>query len=611
MPIKLDCVFRRINSSPRIDALRCDGKTLLVWWYCGILKNRNDSHQPFAKIAVRTQISDGVFSDIVHYRDVPVEHLGQLRIGSVCKNNRVVSLAQFKKQEFEVLHKKGAFWFTSFCSAARKGFRPPYPQLIHPLPFNRDKNWMVGFKLPSDGNLLIPTLEYFTRAYGRSGKLRRYLATHRWGDRDGIPAAFFAPLDQPEEAGKWKVKVKQGFYNGDTVFLAHLKYDPYTQKVVKLIYSEIEVQYQAGRQIPAFPKIGPWFLGGAKILVRGIPFNEGKSFLGLQIVGLSEPGGVEIERMRDNRNNAANPAGPDSEGSAWAGMPLKRTNQRPEIIDLTAYEAPDQGSITLGLEDPEIIILGPRRVVRNFRDNQANDTSGVQGPIENNNTFSSGDPHGSAKGIDQASIHTPEIVQPEMDSDGALRDIWNAAQHLKTRYKRLVKLVEWYTPNKGFTNNNEPQLMALRPFKKEEILNASTRPSIWKWPFLDPDAQSKVRGLLVIRITINSKYIYIIEIQRRVTTKVADNGEVTEKEEAFRGMVFTLDSQERFNDWIKYVRSNVRLVEGRIHKLTKDCPGEADVFKHSTKASDHLPCWSALQNALEKVGVSLDEIAHY
>lgn len=603
MPIRLDCVFRRTNVTPQIDALECGGKTLLVWWYCGVLKNRNDQHQPFAKIAVRTQISNNAFSDTVEYRNVAVEHLGQLRIGSLCKNNRVISRAEFKEQEFNVLHERGFFWFTSFYSAAQKKYSLPYPQPIYPLQFNRDKNWMVGFKLRTGGNLLIPTLEYFTRSFGRSGKLRRYLTTHRWEELSG---ALFDPVNEPEEQDKWKVNLKKGFYNGDTVFLAHLKYDPYTQKVVKFIYSQIEVQYKEGRQIPAFPKIGPWFLGDAKLLVRGIPFDDGKSFLGLQIIGLSEPGGGEIERLRDNRNNAANPAGPEAGGNAWSGMPVKRPNQRPEIIDLTAQEAPDQGSANFELEDPGIVILGTRRRVKSLRDDYAKDKAGARGQSGESDTFSSGDPYGSGKGVDQASIHTPEIKQPEMESEGALRDIWNAALHLKKEYKEVTK-VEWYTLNKGFHEDGEPQLIALEPYKDDDTFEGVPIPTrIRKWPFLDPDKLNNLRGLLVIHIRVANKSIYIIEVQRRVKKKMVEkNGRLKEEEESFRGLVFALESHDSLIEWILTVRSSVRRVEGVVHKLTRYCPGEVDVFKHTAASNDEIPCWAALHNALKKVGAEL------
>ena len=603
MPVKLDCEFRRTKASPRINALGCGNQALLVWYYCGVLKNTNDQFQPFAKVAFRVQLSDKSFSDSFVYRNVPIEHLGQLRIGSLCKKNRIISRAQFEEKEFSVLHEKGTFWFESFHSAAEKGFSPPYPQQIYPLHFQRDRNCLVGFKLHSGGTLVIPTLEYFTRYYGRSGKLRRYLTTLKWEVPGGLPGAFFNPLGQPEEPGTWKINLKKGFYNSDALFLAHLKYDCYTQRVVKLISSEIEVQYKGDRIIPAFPKIGPWFRGSGTLLVRGIPFNGGNSFLGLQITGLSDPAGGEIERLLDNRNNAANPAGSEAEGKAWAGAPVRRPNQPPEIIDLTAYEAPDQGSAILELEDPDIKILGPRRQVTSFRDIQARDKGGEPSRSGEVDTYSSGEPHGGGKGVDQVSIHTPELIQPEMETEGVLRDIWNAAQRLNKLYKK-VSCVEWYTPSNGFNNNDEPQLMALRPYQSDETFDGAPIPAkTRKWLFLDPDTQKKVRGILVIRLTIHRKYIYIIETQRRVRTVIDEHGRITDKEESLRGMVFTLDSEEDLNHWIKVVRSNIRRVEGVVVNLTTLCPGESDVFKHKPASTEEVPCWATLLNALKKVGI--------
>lgn len=609
MPIQLDCAFRRTNTSPSINSLQCGNRVLMIWWYCGIIKNRNDRFQPLAKIAVRVQIEDNIFSERIEYRNVALEHLGLLRIGSLCKNNRVIARAMFEERKFSVLHEKGMFWFNSFHSAAEKGYKPPFPQSIHRLQFQKDRNWMVQFKLSSGGTLLIPTLEYFTRSYGRSGKLRRYLTIHKWTNIDGIPHVFFEPLNQPEEQGKWKINVKKGFYNGDAIFLAHLKYDSYTQGVVKNIVSRIETDFKDDRQAPIFPKIGPWFRGSAELSVRGIPFNDGKSFLGLQITGISQPMGETIDRIRDNRNNALTPAGSEAKGNAWAGMHFKSPGPRPEVIDLTAYEEPDQGTATLELEDPEIKVLGARRTVRNLRDDQANDKNGSSATKEYNSLFSSGDTHGSHKGVDRASIYTPEISNAEMESEGALRDIWNAVQHLRVHYDQLVSSVEWYALNQGFSEDPTPQLISLQPYKEDETFNGQVIPaSTRKWPFLDPETQSQMRGILVIRITINDQHVYIVESQRRVIKQTEKNGSTKEKEEPFRGLVFKLNDQEKLTKWIKFIRSNIRQVEGRLHKLTSYCPGEADVFKHVTNSNDYLPCWSALKNALKKVGITLKSI---
>lgn len=605
MPISLDSNLLRTKASPRIDALNCNNKLLLIWWYCGVLKNRRDQYQPLAKIAVRTQISEDIYSDHISYRSVPIEYLGQLRIGSLCKKNRVIARAQFQEKDFEVLHSIGDFWFTSFDSAARKEYKPPFPQAIYPLRYERDKNWMVCFRLDNGGHLLIPTLEYFTRCYGRSGKLRRYLTTHKLLDKDDIEETFFSPTAQPEEPGKWKINIKKGFYQGDSAFLAHLKYDPYTQRAVKYINSDIERQFAGDIQVPAFPKIGPWFKGPSKLRARGIPFNGGRSFLGLQITGLLEPQGDEIDAIRDNRNNAIQPAGSDAPGKAWSGTPIKRPIQPPEILDLTAYETPDQGSVILELEDPEVVHLGPRRAINNIRDEQATDKRGGLGFSSESNALSSSDPHGTDKDINQASIHTPEVTQAEMESEGALRDIWNAAQHLKQRYKRVSK-VEWYTPSKGFNENSNPHLISVRPFEDHELIDGfPIDTQIRKWPYLDPVTREILRGLLVIRLTIDNRNIYIVEAQRRMINSLNKEGRSEKKEESLRGMVFTLDSEIHFGEWLSTVRSDIRVVQGIVQNLTSNCPGEADTFNHVSTAKDEVPLWGTIHNALKKVDITL------
>ena len=95
--------------------------------------------------------------------------------------------------------------------------------------------------------------------------------TYPWNGKDGCLDRFFAPLGEPEEASRvWKVKLREGLYNGDATFLAHVKYDDYTQRTAKFIHSNIERQYSGNTTTVAFAKIGPWYVGSAKLRVGGI-----------------------------------------------------------------------------------------------------------------------------------------------------------------------------------------------------------------------------------------------------------------------------------------------------------------------------------------------------
>ena len=51
------------------------------------------------------------------------------------------------------------------------------------------------------------------------------LATYDWKE---VNKRFYAPFDQSVTHGSWPVKLKSRMYNGDVVFLAHMKYDSYT-----------------------------------------------------------------------------------------------------------------------------------------------------------------------------------------------------------------------------------------------------------------------------------------------------------------------------------------------------------------------------------------------
>lgn len=605
MPVEVDCAFRRVNTRNEINALNCRNTTLLAWWYCGIYKNTRDQSQPLVLVAFRTRISDKIYSDELVYRYISIALLGQIRIGSLCQDNRVIGYATYEARDFDLLYARGGWWFTSFEKAAGAGRPPPFPLNTYRISHERDKNWLIEFKQGQGGTLLIPSLEYFTRCYGQSAELRRILMTYRWDGPEGCLDRLFAPIDEPEDprGRTWKVKLRRGLYNGDAVFLAHAKYDSYTRRVAKSIYSGVETQYSGDSGTPAFARVGPWYTGAATLRVGGIPFNDGKSFLGLQILGSTEPLGADIDRNRDNRGNALASAGLDAEGNAWAGAPVRRPNDRPEILNLSIFEEPDNGGDNVELEDPEFVILGPRRIVRTHRDEQAEDSGGPRAAGDEADTYSAGEAHGDGKGVGHASVKT-EIA---LESEGALRDVWNAMQHLKRLYPDAVRSVEWYKPTEGFNQSETPELVSLESFKQDETFEGGIIPTgVWNWPYMDPTTRNELRGLLVARISLSGKYVHIIEIQRRPCRRKGADGVIADSEEAFRGLVFTLDREEEFYDWFKFVRSHIRRVKGVVHKLTRHCPGKADSFRHVASSNEEVACWAALKNALRKVDIQLN-----
>lgn len=601
MPVQMDCTFERTNSRSKIDSLQCGKSTLLAWWYCGIRKNTRDKTQPLVVVAFRKQLTKNTFSEDIIYRSVPISLLGQVRIGSLWKNDQIFSSGIFESRDVDIQCSKGGWWFTSFYDAVDKNRAPPFPQHIHPLAYERDRNWLIQFKLSTGGTLIVPCLEYFTRCYGQSGELRRILATYRWEGRDGCLDRLLGTLNEPESPNKWKIMPRKGLVKRDSIFLAHVKYESYTKFCAKRIHSDIDNLYSDRDSRPAFTKIGPWFQGPASLRVSGIPFNNGKSFLALQINGSTDPVGKEIDILKENRNNASNPADPDAPGNAWAGAAVNLRNQQNETLNLTAWEEPDGGQSGVKLDDDEFVILGTPRIIRTLKDDQAKDRAGTKISADTE-TFSTGEAHGSGKEIGHASVE-PEVI---LESEGALRDMWNAMLHLKKMYPDSVHSIEWFTPTLGFSSNIEPDLIALEPFKKNEKLQGKEiSKTTRKWPFMDPKTCLHIRGLLATRLRIEGKHVYIIEIQRRTCKKKTNQGGSSDSEEPYKGLVFTLANDDDLIEWLSFIRSNVRHVRGIVSKLVKHCPGKADSFKHTASSTDMVACWSALKNALDKVDIQL------
>ncbi len=292
----------------------------------------------------------------------------------------------------------------------------------------------------------------------------------------------------------------------------------------------------------AFLKVGPWFKGSAKILVAGLPIDNGKAFLGLRILGGSHPHGKTIIRDRENTNNGNELSNnEDYIGEKRSGT-LRLLQKLPDIVDLTDDDEPDHASPTLEIEDDDFLVLGePRRVIsRRSASESKSKSEGRRGPetAVNESTFSTGEPYGTRKGVGQALIH----AQVALESKGILRDMWNAALFLKKTYKDAIFSVDWFTFENGFSSNPEPKLISMKPYDRDDKeIDAATK----RWVYYDIKERIP-RGVLVIRIIASGKSVYLLEIQRRQLTKTLDNGNRKKVEEPFKGIV-----APRHIEWVR------------------------------------------------------------
>lgn len=395
MSIPFAFSLRQITKEIRLDTLSKDEDPMMVWWPAAINKMAHGT-QPSVVVAFR-KIIDGTLSDVVTHRSVLLTAMGQLRTGTVWQNGQCISEVQYEEELFDVDFSPRGWRLTSFEEAFQEREQSPFPQNIYPLKYDRDKSRLLQFHLSNGGKLIVPCLEFFSRCYGRSAEVKRVIATYPWEETtDTGKSRLFSPLGEPEEEGKWKVKLRRRLVNNDVVLLAHAKYDPYSQSAVKRIYAEIESQHQvsADKRTPLFINIQPWFDGEAKILVKGIRFDNGKSFLALQIAGCSDPTGEMIYRGRENANNADAPCDISDQGKAWDGVPTKGKIKRPQIFDITSESDPNFDATPVEVYDDNFVVIGEEREVIDVRKEKAQSSSGVKIAGEEAENYSTGEQYG-------------------------------------------------------------------------------------------------------------------------------------------------------------------------------------------------------------------------
>lgn len=591
--------FKRLAIAKQVSLQKVfdgDQNTLIVWFYTYISKNSMAESQPNVRVAFRKVLSNGL-SDQIVYKTAPIASLGQLRIGSVWKDGFCRSHAVFEDAEFSVDFSVGGWRHTSFLQAED----PPYAWAMYPLYHHlRDKNQFLEFDVSCGGRLIVPCLEFFYRCYGRSAEIKRILTTYPWhGSNEPNLSKLYAELDEPEEEGKWKVKLRKRLVLDDVVLLAHAKYEPYTERVLREIHSQIESSHDARYSPEIFLKIRPWHQGKAKLKVKGIRLDD-RSFLALQIVGCSDPEGALIQRDREDLKRFDG-FGIEGQGvDDQVGGRVRRFSKSPDIVDLTGSEEPDHGMGSTEIIDADFEVVGKRRAVFDVR-RERQKTGGGQGGSSGGGTppsvVSGGDPYGSGKGVGQASIYAKQV----MESNGMLRDMWNAMLYLQRQYPTMIRSVEWFTFESGFCADTKPKLIALTPFEDDDkTVDAKTR----NWLYYDVD--SKVpRGVLVARLQVGIKTVFIVEIQRRTRTKQEDDRTSKEKEH-FQGLVFSIDDGLSLGKSLVKLLVEIRPVRGIVQKITGICPGMADTFSHKSSGSDEISCQAAVVNALRKMRVNLD-----
>jgi hypothetical protein len=577
-------------------------KDLLTWWYVSLIKGRSSNFQP--KVLVCFHVlgpNDELTNEFVH-KPIALTELGQFRIGTIWRNKICRDQIRLDVETFQLDFDASGWSYTSIEGNEAKHLPTLIPSSAYHLEpvFNHYKTWLLQFKFNDNpAGLVIPCLEFFSRCYGRSAHVRRVLATHPW---EIAKSELLTPLIEPAIPGTWTVNLKRRAVNGDVVLLAHLEYDRYARQQAQRIWAQLEAAQGTSGSDRVFAQVGPWFRGPARMKVKGIWLEDQKKFLGLYIIGGSEPDGVPVYRDRENTSKTGPLPGDVKNGGAWDGVPPRVIVPATEIIDVTSSEMPDQGSGSIDIEDPDYELLGTPRFVKDIYRSTTN-VNGPRSPADTSDPdkFSGDEKSGTGKGTGYGSFSSNTL----MESHGALRDVWHMLQFLNRHHSDIIWKVEYLTSESIFSDAIEPiSLPGFVPFTREELELREIR--LPYWPYLDRK-NNKVRGALVARVHTPVGHIYFLEIQRRPKSIRKDGEKEWQGEESYKGLVFTLARQENIIERVKHLLDELRYTSGVFGNFAFSGQCTTFAVPHKSATSEKLPQERFVKRALSMFGVNIPE----
>ena len=573
----------------------CPSGDYVVWWYGAVVKNRRAQSLPHVVVSFRKLLPDGTFANGFE-REVGITDLGLLQIGTIWNEWSCNRRLAWQEHKFKLDFTPGCWRFTSQREHDLDWGAPLILPTAYPLNRGeRDRSQLLCFDLSEGRQLLVPSLEFFSRYYGRSGHVSRVLATYPWSAAED---RLYVPFEYASQPGEWPIKLASSTYNADALLLAHVKYDRYARRAAKSIYAGLEAEYEAQGGM-AFPKIYPWFTGPASLIVQGLWLDE-RRFLALRIEGGSDPHGPNISVYRENPGTADEAAPGGAPVSSWKGGRDLRPDMAPSIVNLTSDDEPDHSGNILEVLNPAFRVVGPKREIVRHRLATASTRAGPPTPNEQADQHSPGERHGSARGTGVASIHT-EVV---LESEGAIRDVWNGLQYLCSTRPDQIVAVGWYSADTGRVNSSdEPSMVALQPFDADEQVQVGSKVS--RWVFMEPD-QPRLRGVLVCFVKTPERAAFLFEVERKKISRTDEDGQKKDREESYSGLIVLAPARIRPSDWIPRVLDGIRRQRGVMEGVINYCPdGQGRDYRRSTSRTDQVAGHSTIINALSKVGIDI------
>lgn len=470
-----------------IEGLPSDDREWIVAWYVRIERNVAKRHEPVVAVLLKEYQGAGD----MRLARIGFSHLGQVRLNSVWRHQRLVRNLLMTTRTFRV---DGCAHFRPVGADAVAHLRRISPSSSIGNLLTRKS--AVEF---TDGGIrfLFPSLELFSRCYGQSEYLRMVLATLPF---DEALHALFARDAVPEEPGQWLVTLAMNCYDGDAVFLAHLKHDVFTRERVRALCGQFQTARAYRGEMSVVPAIRPWWPGFVSLRCSGLEYrNEPGTFVVFRIDAMEQPAGPTIHRDRQNTNRIEYEESSSQSGALGSGG-WNRPRKNPdgtEPDELVHTQEPSWDYAPRAVLNPALEILGkPRAVLPVIRIQEGRKSGGSRPePEPGPSSLSSGS--ATRSGLDQpapASIATPTST--------LIQDVWRAFHSVVPDYDGS-DIVAW--SGTDWVPSHEPIGV---PMLADDVQHAHP------WYYIHD--QDRSRRFYLARANINGRMVHVLELERRL-----------------------------------------------------------------------------------------------
>ena len=513
-----------------------------------------------------------------HVVSVPLSSLPHYRIGTIWRKGQCVSDTVLDTRKFKVDFSPDGWHLTSRSELVKQEIGHVFSDLEYPLNYGtQDSMKLISFRLPKGKNLLVSCVDYFVRAYARNMDVCRALTTLLWSD------VMTVLYEEPKRsAHQWLVRPARNMRKHDAVYLGHLLYDDYTEMRSYRVNSQFTSR---SPQHKVILEAEPWFTGPGTLICRGKWINDGKTFLCLDLMGSSQPDGQDIEWKPTSFDS--------SEGLDGAGrtvMPRSVRFAHPdEFLQELSNVEPDKHSQITIVKTPPFQVVGKKRTVVVSKQILPAD-KGKLGPQPPDPDLHAG---GSGIGSGKSVGKLEHEAETRLESQGFLRDIWNAFKSLKDHKPNNITQLDWYTITDGFQSSEPPKAILLTPIASKDVAS-----KVRSWVYVDRSI-NQLRGLLVLRIEIAGADYFCFETQRKEVEGGSSSGRA--------GLLMRshVADEEGLANFVEEVSSSIRYKMGVFKNMKTIFPPTSVTFNH-TQQDEKIMYRNRLIGAFRDLGVHVE-----